>query len=50
MRPEDELFNNLDMISPVKRCPGCNNLSLSFDEKSKRIFCNKCAFQRFLPK
>ncbi|MFH1398507.1 MAG: hypothetical protein ABIG95_00155 [Candidatus Woesearchaeota archaeon] len=48
--PYKELFDNLDMISPVKRCPECRELTLKFDPQKGRIYCTKCGFERYLQK
>lgn len=48
--PYKEIMNNIDMISPVKRCPKCNGLSLKYDKEQGRIYCEDCGFERFMPK
>ena len=47
--PYKELMKNIDLISPVKRCPKCKALALVFDEKNHRIYCRKCGFEKKLP-
>ena len=48
--PYKEIMDNIDLLSPVKRCPKCNALTLKYDEKSGRIYCEDCGFERFLPR
>ena len=37
------------IVSPVKRCPKCYNLSLEFDAQTNQIRCTKCGFVQGLP-
>jgi DNA-directed RNA polymerase subunit RPC12/RpoP len=46
--PEKEIWNNIDYISPVKRCPKCTKLSLQFD--SGEIKCTSCGYKVEMPK
>jgi len=48
--PEEELIDNLNLISPIKKCPKCHALSLEFDPKTNKIKCMKCGFEVNLPK
>ena len=34
----------------IKRCPKCNNLSLTYDPESGKIKWSKCGFEEALPK
>lgn len=34
----------------IKRCPVCNNLSLTYDPETGKIKCTKCGFEENLPK
>lgn len=36
------------IASTVKRCPKCHELSLVYDVKTSRIYCNKCGFEEHL--
>ncbi len=43
----EEFKENIEIekiVSPVKRCPQCHNLSLEFDASNNRIVCTKCGF------
>jgi hypothetical protein len=33
----------------IKRCPKCNNLSLTYDPATGKIYCTKCGFEENLP-
>ncbi|MBS1266964.1 MAG: hypothetical protein MAG795_00934 [Candidatus Woesearchaeota archaeon] len=48
--PYKELFDNLELISPVKKCPECGKLTLKFDPKQSRIHCSNCSFERYMKK
>lgn len=48
--PYKEIRDNLDLLSPVKRCPACNGLTLKYEEDRGRIYCEDCGFERFLPR
>jgi len=37
-----------DISGMVKRCPKCQELSLVYDVKTGRIYCNKCGFEEHL--
>lgn len=32
----------------VKRCPVCHSLTLEFEPKTGRIYCNKCGFEEHI--
>lgn|GEM_PF-3170984 len=34
----------------IKRCPKCQNLSLTYDPETGKIRCSKCGFEESLPK
>jgi len=50
----NEVKKKLQGIAPekisqmVRRCPQCNELSLVFDVKTKRLYCTKCGFEEHL--
>lgn len=50
MDPFDILRDNIELLSPVKRCPKCYRLTLEYDPKQHRIFCTNCGFEKSLPK
>ena len=44
--PYSELLDNLDMLSPVKKCPQCGMLSLKYNPSTGMIVCTRCGFSR----
>ncbi|MBW2970997.1 hypothetical protein KY320_02450 [Candidatus Woesearchaeota archaeon] len=48
--PYKELLENLEQISPVKKCPKCLKLTLQYDNKNHRIFCTNCGFEKTMPR
>jgi len=34
-----------NMPTVMKRCPKCQNLTLEFDPKTCRLYCNQCGFE-----
>jgi ribosomal protein S27AE len=37
-----------DIPKIIKRCPQCNNLSLTYDPKTGKISCSKCGYEQDL--
>ncbi len=50
MDPYDEIRKNMEMISPVKKCPQCGRLTLEFNAEANKIVCTGCGFEKSLPK
>jgi len=50
MDPYEEIRKNLELISPVKKCPKCGHLTLEFDARNNKIICTRCGFERFMQK
>jgi ribosomal protein S27E len=45
----DSKFSKGEEIPKViKRCPKCNNLSLTYDPQTGNISCSKCGFQEYV--
>jgi len=50
----NEIKKKLQKLTPekissyVKRCPQCKELSLVYDIKTTRVYCNKCGFEEHL--
>lgn len=48
---EEKLKKGLEIekiVSIIKRCPKCHNLSLEFDSQNNKIICTKCGFTQNL--
>ncbi|TKJ17706.1 hypothetical protein CEE44_04200 [Candidatus Woesearchaeota archaeon B3_Woes] len=44
---EENLKKGLEIekiVSIIKRCPQCHNLTLEFDSQNNKIICTKCGF------
>ena len=37
-----------DIPTVIKRCPRCNNLSLTYNPQTGKISCSKCGFEEYL--
>jgi len=47
-KPDDMIEKPEHLPKIVKRCPKCNNLSLTYDPSSGKISCTKCGFEENL--
>jgi hypothetical protein len=46
---DDKFSKGEDIPQVIKRCPKCNNLSLTYDPQTGKIKCMKCGFEENLP-
>ena len=48
--PYKEIWDNFDLISPVKKCPQCGKLTLQFNPKTGELYCTNCDFRKSMPR
>jgi len=42
---EENLIKEIETVKPVKRCPKCHGLALTFDSKTGKIYCDDCGYE-----
>ncbi len=48
--PYKEIMDNLDLLSPVKKCPKCGQLTLKYNQDKGELYCTSCGFRRSMPR
>lgn len=42
---EEDWRKELEKVKPVKRCPKCHGLALTFDVEAGKIHCDDCGYE-----
>lgn len=45
---KDDKFDVENIPVMIKRCPRCNNMTLEYDDKTKKLICRSCGFEVYI--